>query len=226
MAQFSKWVEPGKRRHRRIKAGYQNVDWDAGNWTGGSIGSGFQAGTNMSISAPALSSWRGYPVTEVAMRALTESEALQIYRAKYWDKIKGDLIHSQLIADFAADMKSSAGGNGIKQLQKALNEMGAGISIDGSVGPQTLFAINEKTKENEAKLNNLFRDNMISFYQNLNSQGTSNWVSSLNRDYPPMNETAQKLGLPAELNNEWMIYVIGGTGVVVLILVAILFAKK
>jgi len=223
MADFTKWVQPGKRRHRRIKAGYQNIQNDPGNWTGGSIGSGIQAGTNMSISAPALSSWRGYPVTENQMRALTESEALQIYKVKYWDKVKGDEIKSQVIADFAADMKSSAGGNGIKQLQKALNDMGESLSVDGVVGPLTLAAINRRVEQNEAKLNNLFRKNMISYYKGIGGGFVDNWVSSLNKDYPEMSETAQSMGLPSNFNNKWVFWAIGVFGFLLIILVAVLF---
>lgn len=227
MANFNLWVAPGTRRYGRMTAGYQNLRNDKGNWTGGEIGVGNQAGTNMSISAPVLSDWRGHPVTAAEMQSLTKDEALQIYKSKYWDAIRGDEIKSQTIANFLADMKSSAGGNGVKQIQKALNVLGENVSVDGSVGNQTIEAIN---RQNTAELNNAFRKEMIQYYNSIgggtNAQFLNGWLSSLDRDYPEMSVTADKMGLPEWLNNKWWIIASIVAAIIIVILIVVYLRKK
>ncbi|WMX17483.1 glycosyl hydrolase 108 family protein [Aureispira sp. CCB-E] len=224
MASFEEWVKPGKRRYRRIKAGYQNHPQDPGNYTGGKIGVGIQAGTNMSIAAPTLSNWRGHPVTAAEMQTLTEQEALQIYRQNYWNKILGTQIKSQTIADFLADMKSSGGG--VKNMQRALNDLGESLAIDGVVGPLTLGAINRQIDKSVARLNNAFRKRQIEYYNSKQSFAKSVWLKSLDKDYPAMSETAEKAGLPEEYNNKTWIILGIGLGLLLLILLGWMLLKK
>ncbi|BDS10098.1 glycosyl hydrolase 108 family protein [Aureispira anguillae] len=224
MAKFEEWVKPGKRRYRRIKAGYQNENWDPGNYTGGKIGVGIQAGTNMSIAAPTLSEWRGHAVTAAEMKALTEAEALQIYRDNYWMPIKAPDIENQTIADFLADMKSSGGG--VWNMQKGLNDLGENIAVDGVVGPQTLGAINRQIEKSVARLNNAFRKRQIEYYNSKTSPAKSVWLSSLDKDYPEMSETAEKLGLPEKYNNKSWIYLSIALGILLLVLIGWMLFKK
>lgn len=188
MADFNAWIQPGKRRYRRIYGSppnyvtYQNLPNDAGNWTGGAMGSGIQAGTNRSIAASTLTSWRGHHVTAAEMQALTAQEALQIYKVKFWDKILGDQIKSQVMAEFIADMKSSVGNN--KPLQRALNTLGYPVSVDGSIGQQTLAAINAAQNAGKTpQLYNLHRQEMIAHYQGNQDFGNA-LIDQLNNDYP------------------------------------------
>lgn len=183
MASFNTWIQPPKRRYRRIykQPTYQNIYSDRGNWTGGEIGAGIQAGTNRSISAPVLSAWRGHPVSAAEMQALGIEEALQIYKIKFWDKIRADEIESQIIAEFAADMKSSTGNN--KALQRALNDIGYSVAIDGQIGQQTIAALNAAQAAGKTPLlYNAHRQRMIEQYQPSNF--ASQLISQLNNDYP------------------------------------------
>lgn len=223
-AKFEDWVKPGKRRYRRIKAGYQNDPRDHGNYTGGRVGVGIQAGTNMSIGAHVLSDWRGYPVTAAQMQALTEAEALDIYRQRYWTPIQGNYIENQNIADFLADMKSSGGG--VKNMQRALNDLGESLAVDSSVGPLTLGAINRQINKSVARLNNAFRKRQIEYYNSINSYAKPVWLKSLDKDYPEMSETAEKLGVPEEYNNQTWIYVGIALGILLLILLGWMLLKK
>lgn len=228
MANFQDWVKPGTRRHRRIEAGFQNIAEDKGNWTGCERGIGQQSGTNMSISACKLTGVRGYPVSVADMKALTRAEALAIYKSDYWDKIMGDQIKSQTIANFVADMKSSAGGNGVKEFQKALNTLGANIAVDGAFGSQTLAATNAQLKKlgGTAKLNNVYQDNMVAYYTRVgtgdNAKFKDGWISSLKEDYPKMSETADKAGVPEWLNNRTY-WAVGATIVVVVVVAFVVY---
>jgi hypothetical protein len=190
MASFASWMLPTKRRWRRIVAGYQDLYDDKGNWAEYKIGIGQLIGTNRSIAAPTLISWRGQMVTKQEMMDLSIPEAMQIYKIKYWNAINGDSIQSQAIADILADMKSSAGGNAIKQMQRVLNELGEGLTVDGSFGSKSVTALNrEINKVGQARVFNAFQEKMIAFYTSINNPYEKQLISSLERDYPLMKES-------------------------------------
>ena len=192
MASFNSWMLPHKRRYRRIIAGYQNLYNDSGNWTSGKVGVGQQIGTNRSIAAPTLKAWRGEHVTKADMLSLSISEAMLIYKVKYWDKIKGDSIKSQLLADILADMKSSAGGNAIKQMQRTLNELGENLTVDGSFGTASLHSLNRQIKRvGEIKIYNRFRNRMLLYYKSINNPFEKQLINSLNKDYPLIKTSLQ-----------------------------------
>lgn len=46
--------------------------------------------TNLGITIGTLRAWRKAPVTKADVRALTKHEAMQIYRANYWNAVGGD----------------------------------------------------------------------------------------------------------------------------------------
>lgn len=221
MAEFSLFIAEGTRRKRRMDAGYQNIPEDDGNWTGGKQGDGIQAGTNMSISAKVLSDWVGHPVTAQEMQDLTTAEAIDIYFDNYWSPIRGNEINNQKIANFLADMKSSGGG--VWNMQKALNNLGYPVEVDGSVGNQTLNAMNDQIDKSVSKLNNAFRDTQKEFYQTRSKCPLfcKVWVGSMDKDYPQMNETAEKMGVPDWLNNNWFIIV--GAGILLIIIILIIW---
>lgn len=60
-------------------------------------------GTNRGIAAPTLNAWKGRPVTDSEMKHLTEDEAKKIYKAIFWNKIKGDAITEQSKAEVLFD---------------------------------------------------------------------------------------------------------------------------
>lgn len=184
MANFNLWVDtPGNRRYDRIYGSvlYSNDPNDPGNYNS----SGQLVGTMRSISAPAYENWIGHPPTAQEMQAISIETAKAIYKARFWDEIKGDEINSQVIAEMAADMKSSAGGNGIKQLQKALNQIGYNTSVDGAVGAQTLQAINQAIKDGKtADLYENYRLLMLEYYQGLNPYYVAGWTRDMNKYYP------------------------------------------
>ena len=215
LANFDGWIQPGTRRYRRIKAGYTlKPDWDRGHWTSGTVGQGTKAGTNMSIAAFTYLDFKrqqnpSFILTEAKMRNMSESEAKEIYREKYWDRVRGSEIKSQLIANFVADMKSSGGG--VKNFQKALNTFDAGLVEDSSFGNKTLAATNKILEEGkEADLNNAFRVEQIKYYKSLSHQA-QNWYDSLDKDYPHLYTIGKK-----KLSKEQIIYIIALTVIVII----------
>lgn len=89
--------------------------------------------TNRGITRATLESWRGQPTDCAAVRALTEAEARAIYRARYWDAVRGDDLPAGVdLAVFDLAVNSGVG-RAARMLQQAL-----GTAVDGIIGPQTM----------------------------------------------------------------------------------------
>lgn len=91
--------------------------------------------TKFGISTPVLTEWRGHPVSRQDVWNLTKAESLSIYRAKYWNKVLGDLLPAGI--DLAVLDPAVNEGQGIaaRFLQEAMN-----VTPDGLVGPRTVAA--------------------------------------------------------------------------------------
>ncbi len=91
--------------------------------------------TNLGITKATLESWRGAPVTEQEVRDLTQEEAREIYRARYWNRLRCDDLPAGI--DLVVfDMGVNAGpGTSAKLLQRAVS-----VAVDGAIGPITIAA--------------------------------------------------------------------------------------
>ena len=80
-------------------------------------------------------------VSHADITRLTQPEAQEIYKANYWVPSKADKMAWGLcLVHFDCAVNCGISGAG-KQLQKALNSLGAKLTVDGAVGPKTLAAI-------------------------------------------------------------------------------------
>lgn len=101
----------------------------------------------------------GDGIGDVDIKNLTESQAKEVYRRRFWDKMQGDKIESQHIANILFDGYVNCGVNGIKLMQRLLN-----LKDDGVVGPKTLAAINGA---DEVTLYENYKDARIDYYLDL-----------------------------------------------------------
>jgi lysozyme family protein len=93
--------------------------------------------TNLGVTKRVWEEWIGHEVDEKEMRGLTPEKVSPMYRAKYWDKIKGDDLPAgvdYIVFDAAIN---SGPGRAAKWLQQAV-----GAVPDGAIGPGTLRAVN------------------------------------------------------------------------------------
>lgn len=140
----------------RAEGGYQADPRDSGNYNS----RGQLVGTNLGISAPVYESWINRPPTVADMRAITEATARQIYRARFWDRIRGDSIRDQSVADILFDGAVNHGvSRGVKLAQKVLR-----VTQDGVMGDTTLQALN---RANPAQFYTSYREERIRFYRQL-----------------------------------------------------------
>lgn len=122
----------------KIEGGYTDEHDDKGNWTGGAIGVGLLIGTNFGISAPVLAKFLGRTPSVSDMKNLSEEIVLAIYKQNYWDKMRGDEIINQDIADSIYDSCVNMGcPEAIKLAQKA-----AKLKDTGKMDDITLNRIN------------------------------------------------------------------------------------
>jgi lysozyme family protein len=94
-------------------------------------------GTNWGINAQVYENYLKRPPTEQDMRDMPRHIALAIFKQLYWDRIKGDEIRNQQVANILFDGHVNHGRWGIQMMQGVL-----GLSRDGIVGSMTLSAIN------------------------------------------------------------------------------------
>ena len=82
---------------------------------------------------------RFYPDDDI--KNLTKDRAKDIYKQDYWDKNKVDEMPNQ-IKHIYFDMCVNQGkGRAVKILQQAAIAKGAGLKVDGGLGPKTLGAL-------------------------------------------------------------------------------------
>jgi len=113
----------------KYEGGFTQDPNDKGNWTGCSVGSGANKGTNRGISACS------YPNEDI--KGMTEARAKEIYRVDYWDPIYGDEIPAGPDLCTFDGAVNSGQSRGVKWLQRAV-----GADADGVVGPQTIAMAN------------------------------------------------------------------------------------
>jgi lysozyme family protein len=92
--------------------------------------------TNLGVTKKVWEEWVGHEVDEKTMRGLTPEIVGPMYKAKYWDKIKGDDLPSGVdYAVFDAAVNSGPG-RAAKWLQSCV-----GVEPDGGIGPKTMAAV-------------------------------------------------------------------------------------
>jgi lysozyme family protein len=100
------------------------------------------------------------------LEALTDAQAAEIYKPLYWDKVRGDDIELQELANIVFDFQVNAGGTASKLLQRVLNELGAQppVAVDGDIGAGTMAALNRMDPK---AVYRRYKQSRIDYYQDL-----------------------------------------------------------
>ena len=150
------------------EGGYQQRSNDAGNWTGGKVNSGNLIGTNWGVSAPVLSQYLGRTATINDMQALSYSDAVNILKQNYWDKIEGDKILSDSVATSIYDGAINGGVAGIKKIVAPLLPSGTySVTEINAADPKILFAQIKQARQD--------------FYTSLGGSNLTGWLNRLNK---------------------------------------------
>jgi lysozyme family protein len=120
--------------------------------------------TNLGVTKRVWEEWVGREVDEKTMRGLTPEMVGPVYKAKYWDRIRGDQLPSGVdYAVFDAAVNSGPG-RAAKWLQGCV-----GVEQDGRIGPKTLAAV---AKFDLAELIEDYAKRRLSFLVDLPHWGT------------------------------------------------------
>lgn len=120
----------------RIEGGYQRYKEDSGNYNR----HGQLVGTNWGISAKVAEEYFKRVVSRADMEKLSITVAMDIYKIKFWDRIRAAEYGDQQLANLVYDGAVNHGVSwGVRLLQRSL-----GLREDGVVGPITLAAIRKK----------------------------------------------------------------------------------
>lgn len=125
------------------EGGYQNNVNDRGNYHNGIL-----YGTNMGITPGTLVNAmnRGIvprrPLSQDAMRSLTRNEVIAIYTGLYWKPSSSNNLPYPLSYVHIDTSILHGVGTAARYLQRAINQTGENIGVDGLIGPITLGAMN------------------------------------------------------------------------------------
>ena len=84
-------------------------------------------------------------VSVADVRALTRSDAVEIFKRHYYHEPKIDKL-PQVLQASVFDMYVNAGANAVKILQRLVTRMGFPVTADGVIGPKTLAAVRAARK--------------------------------------------------------------------------------
>lgn len=164
------------------EGGFQNSPNDSGNFYNGVL-----MGTKYGITPAAYKSYYNAEPTPVIIKNLTIEKATPIYKKKYWDKIRGDEIKNDSVADLMMFTVVNSGTGQISTLKKLAN-ITAGKKIMAETA--TPFTSNEIKLLNELP-QSIYHNNLKvhrkRFYENLAAKQPKNqiflkgWLSRLDK---------------------------------------------
>jgi len=175
MADFNKIFEK-----TIVKEGaYQNQSADPGNYCNGKL-----IGTKYGIAATGYQAFYKRCPTVEQMKALTKDEAKRIWKFIIWDRIKGDIVLNDSIAELMLD-SAGGGANGYLHIRQAINK---------SLGVQKV-AENKTMQLSTAEINllnsipakkyfdSLYNIRLKYFKNQPNKKYINGWINRLNKVY-------------------------------------------
>lgn len=124
--------------------------------------------TNLGVTRRVWEEWTGKKASEAEMRSLTPEKVKPLYKALYWDKIRGDDLPPGVdfvIYDFAVNSGPS---RAVRTAQKI-----TGTKQDGVIGPNTMAKIDAYCETYDAETFVItYQDERLAFLQSLSTFST------------------------------------------------------
>ncbi len=158
----------------KFEGGYSDNPTDPG----GETNKGITMRTFQSCALPLL----GVVPSSDNLKALTDGQAGIIYKALYWNKVQGDAIGLQDLANIVCDFFVNAGTHATTLLQQVINDLstGAKIVVDGGIGQATLQAL---ASLDQVQVYQQYKQGRIAYYQALGKrfpQFLQGWLNRVN----------------------------------------------
>jgi lysozyme family protein len=123
-------------------------------------------GVTMGTFKECAQKYLGIAPTLENLKGLTDAQAGKIYKALYWDQVRGDEIALQELANIVFDFQVNAGDNASRLLQRVINDLGPNppLKVDGEIGAVTMGAL----KAIDSKVvYRLYKQGRIEYYRDL-----------------------------------------------------------
>jgi lysozyme family protein len=120
----------------------------------------------------------GIEPTSANLKALTNAQAGILYKKLFWDKIFGDQIDFQPLANIVCDFFVNSGTHATKLFQRVLNSMGAQLTEDGVIGAASIEALAQLS---QVDVYRRYKAGRISYYESLSDLYPSFITGWLNR---------------------------------------------
>jgi lysozyme family protein len=117
----------------KFEGGYVDDPGDPGGET--------NKGITMAVFQECSHELLGIDPTTFNLKDLTDAQAGIIYRTRYWNRMRGDSIEFQDLANIVCDFFVNSGTHATKLLQQIMNNMGAHVVEDGVIGVASLGAL-------------------------------------------------------------------------------------
>jgi lysozyme family protein len=164
--------------------------------------------------------WNSFYPNDIAnFYAMPQSMWDNVFKHGYWDKIQGDSINSQPVADLLADWVWGSGSYyPAKHVQGLL-----GLTQDGIIGSQTIAAINAQDSSFFNALQNEHANYIQSIAVGKNAGFLDGWMNRLNNltNYvaADFDLAASAVGTAAQSNSGFIF-------IVLILIIGFIFAKK
>jgi lysozyme family protein len=170
MADFEKAIN----KIQKFEGGYSTDKNDAGNYYPQTLKGTF-IGSNMGITPTAYKEFFGVVPTVSQMKSLTKEQAKAIYKKNYWDKIGGDKINNQSIAEILFDSAVNQGvPTAIKGIKKVLGIGDSSPSMDNDTIRKINFSPQKKLFED-------FKQWRIEAYASTKKPYVQAWIDRVNK---------------------------------------------
>jgi phage antirepressor YoqD-like protein len=157
-----------------------------------------------------LASRLKYTPTKENWEQMPDSIWEKIFKNGYWDKVQGDKLLTQNIADLLADWYWGSGTWAVRNLQQVLNRsFGYKLREDGVMGATTLAAAN---KVDQKKLFDLLHAEKLDYYRQIGGANLKGWTNRANEFYNKYKNVIIATG--------------GGIGVLVLVFAGVYLYNK
>ena len=131
------------------------------------------------------------------LKNLTDAQAKEIYRHKFWDAISADQINDGDVRYLLFDFYVNSPVGSIKTIQEVLNGLGESLVVDGRFGVKTLNAINKYSSD--IRLYNNFKEARYLFYQRKINASVNRYL----KKYPSATEKNLKNNTKKRYENGW-----------------------
>lgn len=151
---------------------------DAGNFPSCRPGIGPIVGTCRDISACAYAAELGRTPTAEEMASISYNTAAGLYK-KWFRELRLNELSDQDVANITMHVAMHFGMGNMRVVQKALQDLGEDITVDGQWGQQSISALKRQTRRNATKTYNAIRSRLAEAYGVSSTEFRAGFVNAL-----------------------------------------------